>query len=224
MILPDLIVRTKRRTLSLTINKKGELIVRAPKRLPIYEIMKFIDEKEKWIEGKQKNIFSSRLENEEVENYNKIFFLGKKYNIIRLSGTKQIELTDDALICPTNLDENGFKKIIIKWVQKNACEIIKNRIEYFARLTQIDYKKLILNNSKTRWGSCDSNGLIKINFRVVMLPHDIIDYIIVHELCHVLQMNHSAEFYKLIECVLPSYKILKKKLKNYDYLLELYRL
>lgn len=221
MVKPDLIVKTYRRSLSLTINKNGELIVHSPKRLSTDEIFKYIKEKEKWILTKQKEIQERLSINKDIINYNQIQLLGKKYNIEEINGLKKIELTEDALLLPTNIQDRNTK--IKLWFMSMAKKILKERLEYFANIMQLDYAGVTINNSKTRWGSCDINRNIKLNFRLIMLPHKALDFVLIHELAHIIEFNHSKDFYKVISTIMPSYKLQQKQLKNNDYLLNLYR-
>lgn len=223
MITPDLIIRTNRKSMSLIIDKEGRLIVRAPKRLSMANIINFVTEKEKWILSKQSKIKLIKNKNDDIINNKAILFLGKKYFIKFSNSVKKIELINEGLIVPEKYNNDNLKNKIFKWFIEQAQIIIKLRYNYFMDLMQIDSKSLSIMNNKSRWGCCDINSNIKINFRVAMLPHAYIDYIVVHELCHVLQMNHSEEFYKLVQCVIPNYKKYKSKLKEYDFLLNLYR-
>jgi predicted metal-dependent hydrolase len=88
---------------------------------------------------------------------------------------------------------------------------------------QIDYSDVTICNSKRQWESCDSNRKIKLNFRLIMLPHKAIDFVLIHELSHILEFNHSKHFYKIISSVMPGYKLQQKILKEYDYVLNLFR-
>ena len=223
MVSPDLIVKTNRRSLSLTINKNGELIVHAPRRLSVDEIFRYIKEKEKWITTKQKEIQERLSINKDIINYNQIQFLGRKYKISSIKGIKKIELTEDALFIPNNIDEIDKVHKIKLWFIKVAKKILKERLEYFANVMQLDYSSVTVNNSKNRWGSCDINRNIKLNFRLIMLPHKALDFVLIHELSHILEFNHSKEFYKIVGSILPSYKLQQKVLKDNDYLLSLYR-
>lgn len=221
MITPDLIIKTYRRSLSLTVTKTGDLVVHAPKRMSTSEIFKYIREKEKWITSKQKEIQERLNFNKEIINYNQILFLGKKYEILKLRGIKKIELSEDALIVPYGLENNILK--IKQWYISNAKKILKDRLEYLAEIMQIDYASLTINNTKSRWGSCDKNRNIKLNFRLIMLPHKVLDFVLIHELAHIIEFNHSKDFYKIISLVMPNYKLQQKILKENDYLLSLYR-
>ncbi|MCI5497551.1 MAG: M48 family metallopeptidase [Firmicutes bacterium] len=220
MVTPDLIVRTHRRSLCLTITKDGNLVVHAPTRMNMNDILKYISEKEKWIVSKQQEIERKLSINKVILDYNQILFLGTKYNIQRVNGLKKIELSQNALMVPDS-DNVLFK--IKKWYIAQATKILKERLEYFANIMQIDYASVSICNSKTRWGSCDNYHNIKLNFRLVMLPHRAIDFVLIHELAHILEFNHSKDFYKIIQTIMPTYKVQQKVLKDYDYVLKLFR-
>ncbi len=220
MVTPDLIVRTHRRSLCLTITKDGNLVVHAPTRMNMNDILKYISEKEKWIVSKQQEIERKLSINKVILDYNQILFLGTKYIIQRVNGLKKIELSQNALMVPDS-DNVLFK--IKKWYIAQATKILKERLEYFANIMQIDYASVSICNSKTRWGSCDNYHNIKLNFRLVMLPHRAIDFVLIHELAHILEFNHSKDFYKIIQTIMPTYKVQQKVLKDYDYVLKLFR-
>lgn len=223
MIKPDILIRTNRRSLSLSISKNGELVVRAPKKLSMQYIMTFIKEKEKWISEKKKELLSSAINNEQFINYNYLLFCGKKYRRVEQKGIKKIELTENEFIVPQT---NNFNKEIIliqNWYINASKEILKTRVEYFANLMQLNYLKIVIMNNKRRWGACTQTGVLKFNYRIMMLPHKDIDYIIIHELTHLLEFNHSTNFYKIIESIMPDYKKQKEDLKKYDFVLGLLR-
>lgn len=222
MVTPDLIVRTHRRSLCLTITKNGELIVRAPKKMNMNNILSYIKEKEHWIISKQKEIENKLSINRDIINFEKVYFLGKKYKLIRYNGIKKIELSEEQLLVPNIADEQLFPKMK-RWYIKLAEKILKERLEYFANIMQIDYASVSICNNKTRWGSCDNLRNIKLNFRLVMLPHKTIDFVLIHELAHIIEFNHSKDFYKIIQTIMPTYKLQQKILKDNDYLLQLLR-
>ncbi len=223
MMKPDVIIRSNRRSLSLTVAKNGDLIVRAPKRLSMDYIMAFIKDKEKWIIRKQKEIEEGKQSNYNVANYNVLLFCGKQYRRIDVDGIKSIELTSTTAMVPSGISNAEFIAIATKWYTKLCKDIIINRVDYFSRLMGLYYDKVSFVNSKSRWGSCSRDAVIKFNFRILMLPHRVIDYIIVHELSHLIEFNHSDRFYSVVESIMPDYKEQKKVLKKQSYLLDLYR-
>ena len=221
MVVPNKIIRSHRRSMALVVTDTGELVVRAPMRLSYDKIHSFILEKEKWILTKQKEIQNKKHINTDIITYNKIMFLGTKYNVEYINGIKKIELTDKSLLIPEEFKGNTAKLKL--WFTKHAKKILLDRLEYWANIMQLDYASVSICNSKSKWGSCDSNRKIKLNLRLVMLPHKTIDYVLVHELAHILQMNHSKDFYKIVSTIIPSYKLNQKVLKDNNYLLGLYR-
>lgn len=222
MINPDLIIRSYRRSLCLTITKDGSFVVHAPKRMSMNDIIKYISEKEKWIKSKQDEIQKKLSINRDVINYKQFLFLGKKYELKKQLGLKKIELTEDYLIVPDIGDDILIIKIK-QWYVKQAKKILSERLEYFADIMQLDYASISIMNSKSGWGSCDKLRNIKLNFRLILLPHKTVDFVLIHELAHILEFNHSKDFYKIIQTVMPTYKLQQKILKEYDYCLQLFR-
>lgn len=222
MINPDLIIRSYRRSLCLTITKDGSFVVHAPKRMSMNDIIKYISEKEKWIKSKQDEIQKKLSINRDIINYKHFLFLGKKYELKKQFGLKKIELTEDCLIVP-DIDDDILIIKIKQWYVKQAKMILSERLEYFADIMQLDYSSISIINSKSRWGSCDTLRNIKLNFRLILLPHKTVDFVLIHELAHILEFNHSKDFYKIIQTVMPTYKLQQKILKEYDYCLQLFR-
>lgn len=102
----------------------------------------------------------------------------------------------------------------IKLLKKNAKQILKYKTEYFAKIMGINYGRITITSAKTRFGSCSSKGDISYSYRLVLYPEEAVDYVVVHELAHRKEMNHSPAFYKIIEAVLPDYKARRALLKK----------
>lgn len=95
-----------------------------------------------------------------------------------------------------------------------ALKVIPERVEYFAKVIGVTYGKITVRNQKTRWGSCSSKGNLNFNCLLMLAPPEVLDYVVVHELCHRKQMNHSKAFWLEVEKVLPNYKEVRKWLKE----------
>ena len=102
----------------------------------------------------------------------------------------------------------------IKELAEKARVVIPPKVEYYAKILNVTYGKITIRNQKTRWGSCSSAGNLNFNCLLMKFPDEIIDYVVVHELCHRKYMNHSKEFYAQIEQILPDYKTYQKYLKE----------
>ncbi|MBT6691369.1 M48 family metallopeptidase [Candidatus Parcubacteria bacterium] len=102
----------------------------------------------------------------------------------------------------------------IKKYKEITRELTQRRLKYFNQYYQLSYRRISIRNQKTRWGSCSSDNNLNFNYRLCLLPSEIADYIIVHELCHLAEMNHSVKFWRVVEKTIPDYKFLEKRLKK----------
>ncbi len=225
MIKPDYIIRSYRRTLCISISKIGEVVVRAPKNLSMEQINKFLVDKEAWIKLKKEQIQLKNNQNKSITNYEKVLKLGKEYIREDMSGIKKIEWDSEKkrAYVPSNLTQAEFVKKMSKEYIKMSKEILLDRVYYFARLMSLSFNSISIMNNRTRWGTCSKKGDLKFNWRLSMLRPESIDYLIIHELAHLIEFNHSKKFYKVVECVMPKYKTQMNDLKTKGFLLDLYR-
>jgi len=102
-----------------------------------------------------------------------------------------------------------------------ALLLAKERLEYYNKIYQIKIRRVSIKDQKTRWGSCSRLGNLNFNYKIALLPGELADYIVVHELCHLLEFNHSKRFWALVEKTVPNYVAIRKKLKqgNFKYAL-----
>lgn len=102
----------------------------------------------------------------------------------------------------------------IRELAKQACQIIPQRVTYYAEKMGVTYGRITIRNQKTRWGSCSSKGNLNFNCMLMLAPREVLDYVVIHELCHRKEMNHSKRFWKEVEKVMPDYEVHKKWLKD----------
>lgn len=98
----------------------------------------------------------------------------------------------------------------------NALVKIKSRIEFYIKIYDYPFNNVCVKNQKTRWGSCSSKGTLSLNYKLIFLPNEIMDYIVVHEICHLKEMNHSKNFWLLVEKTFPNHKQIRINLKKYS--------
>lgn len=113
----------------------------------------------------------------------------------------------------------AIKKAIENFYKKKAEEVIHDRLQHFNEFYGYKYNRVTLRNQKSRWGSCSARGNLNFNWRLIMAPIEVIDYVVVHELCHLKEMNHSARFWKLVEKAIPKYKEVRRWLRENHFLL-----
>lgn len=104
-----------------------------------------------------------------------------------------------------------------KIYKKKALEIVNERIVFFNQFYGYRWNNIVIRNQKTRWGSCSKKGNLNFNYKIALLPSEVADYIIVHELCHLGEFNHSENFWNLVAKTIPDYKEIRKNLKNNKY-------
>ena len=207
MIAIDEIIRTKRKSIALIVQRDGSLTVRAPLRASEKEINRIVEKKAEWIKAKQKLVKSVYpvAKPKEFVNGEGFWYLGK---IHRLS------IVDDEILL-LNLNGNFYisrtnlptaEAIFTKWYRKQAEQIISERVQWYAAKHGFDYSQVKITSARTRWGSCNSKGILCFTWRLVMAPVPVIDYVAVHELLHTQVKNHSRVYWSKLRLILPDYK------------------
>lgn len=206
------IVKSKRKSIAIVILPNGAVEVRAPKYVPQFVINTFIRSKKDWIEEKRNHIRSQTPKIRKFTNGEKIVFLGKEYSL-ELGNYIHIEIKEDKLLFPLALSLRG-KESLEKWYIQQAKIIIKNQVDYYAEKMNTSYNAITLSDTRSKWGSCTHDNRLQFNWRLIMSPLLIVRYVVIHELAHTTEKNHSASFWTKVRSVNPSYKQQVKWLKN----------
>ena len=191
--------------------------------MPDRKIFDFIKSKGDWIRARQSAVLKNSHINPNVASYNTFYFLGQELVPVINDKVKRIERKDNALMIPSKLESDKVLKKVEKYLKDHAKAIIGERCEYFSSALKLRYSNIAINNNKTRWGSCSKSGELAINWRAVMLKPKLLDYIIVHEFCHLLEFNHTKNFWAIVQTILPNWKTLRIELKQMAWLLQLFR-
>jgi predicted metal-dependent hydrolase len=214
----DEIIRSKRKTVSIQIKDDGRLIVRAPLRLSKKNILSIVKKHQNWIDTKQQEIIQRNKTLKKFSEGEEFLYLGKYYPLKIVNNNENLLTFEDNFYLSDYCLSNA-KEVFTNWYKQNAEKIIKHRVEYYADIYNLKYTKIKISNAKTRWGSCSYNGNININWRLIMAPVEVLDYVIVHELVHLKIDNHSKNFWQNVEMIYPDYKKAKKWLKDNAHLL-----
>ena len=219
------IIREKRRSLKIIIDDNKGLIVVAPQTTTLEKINQVLEQKRVWIEKNLKKQEEQKIRNFDFNTYRKTLLSGKVYTIELSSKIKKISLSEEKLIMPCCNEENIEKiiKKLKKWYKNLAEIVLKERISMLSKAYNITYLMVKIGDFKGKWGSCDSNKQIKLNWRLMMLKPELVDFVILHELSHTKEMNHSEKFYMVLSQMVPRWKDNRKELKRYNFLLNLYR-
>lgn len=217
----DKIIYTKNKNAAITIDEQANVIVKIPINANKQVITKFIESKSSWIE-KHRNIQLEKIERfSKILNYDSILLYGDLYKITYSSSTKEIIRLKDEIIFPEKHKDKIIESIK-KYMKQLFIDIIKERVKYYETVTNIKCCNVSLSSSKSKWGSCSTKKALKFNFRLIMLKPELIDYVVLHELCHVKEMNHSSKFWNLMFEYSKDWKKLRNQLKQNSILSKLY--
>ena len=214
--------RSFRNNVSLRIGPKGTT-VNAPFFYPKKNIHEFIKSKAKWIEDRINELSSAQIP-KDINQLKEIKILNNSYMIKIEEGQTQIKEHDfDIIIYLKNINDNQkIRKNFLTWLQKKALRYFNEEIERLSNEFNLKVKEVKISNAKTRWGTCNNDKIIRLNWRLIQAEPKIINYVICHELAHLKEMNHSKKFWLEVDKMCPNYKELSKALKKLGP--ELYRL
>ena len=216
-----ILIRSKRKTLSIQISKEAEIMVKAPLYLSKHIIEEFINSKKNWIIEKQSMIksFNDKKSRFSLNYGDKVLFRGKEYTI-RCDYKNKIYFEDDSLYLPSTLKESDIKLFIIKLYKLLAKKLLNERVYHYKNMMNVSPISVKINSASTRWGSCSYKGSLNFSWKIVFAKDELIDYIVVHELAHIKEHNHSKYFWDEVRFVLPDYKQRQKQLNEIEHKLK----
>lgn len=204
------------RSIRISIDSGGKILVSAPKLYPNFLIESFVQKQAPWILKQQ---LRQKKHGVNLAN-NEVYIFGQKYPIV---------LTDDHLlplgvslrdgqVLVRSLKSANHKTALERFLKNTASKYLAQKTQDLAAKMQITYQKIGIRQQSSRWGSCSSRGNLNFNWRLVHYPPPVINYVIIHELAHRQELNHSKKFWQLVAKFDPDYKkqqqALKKRLYN----------
>ncbi len=223
----DKLVRSARKTLAIEVSKNGEVVVRAPERMPERRIKRFVRGHTDWIErSRAEMIAKSRLAQKRYEPGERFLYLGDQYRLsICRTGERSFVRTDTIM-----LEDNRFvlsdkienpRDCFKTWYRSQAQQIIPTRIQEIASQHGYEYAKVRISSAKRIWGSCSGKNNISISWRVIMAPIECVDYVILHELVHTVHKHHGKWFWARVGRAMPDYKMRRKWLRDNEHLMRI---
>lgn len=207
------LVRAKRRSIALIIEKDGSLTIRAPRRVSMAEIESFVGEKTDWIIRTRERIKAVvEIPKKKFEDGEIFSFLGMDYPL-RLVRPQRPALKFDGGFSLGYTAQKRGESAFTRWYKEQAFAVISERVQLFSGQYGFMPKQVKISSAKTRWGSCSPDGTLNFTWRLVMAPLEVIDYVIVHELAHLRVRDHSRKFWLEVERILPEYKAQRKWLR-----------
>lgn len=219
----DVVYSSRRKTLSITVERDRSVVVKAPTGTPPEKIHKIIESRKQWLYEKihheQKYHTPLHPPGKELVNGESLLYLGQSYQIAIVDSVKDITLIDNRFLVPTHQAQKRGE-VFRKWYTRQAKEIILPRVRHFAERLGVCFNTVKITDSKYRWGSCTTNDNVTFNWRLIKAPMFVIDYVVVHELVHFLEPNHTPRFWGIIRSQITQMDKAKHWLKVHGSLLD----
>lgn len=208
------LTRTNRKTIALYV-RDGSVEVRAPLKMPKRNIDYFVASKENWIMDKLIKLSeqSRRRESFNLDYGSLVTYRGSDYPIEAKDGNR-VGFEDGRFYMPPNLTSGQIIAACVQIYRMLAKRDLTEKAIFFAEQMSVMPDAVKINGAKTRWGSCSSKKSLNFSWRLIMAGDDVIDYVVVHELAHLTEMNHSARFWAIVEGVLPDYSKRRARLSE----------
>jgi predicted metal-dependent hydrolase len=217
------IVYSRRRTLGISVLPDSTVLVRAPYHASLRTISRIVQEKAQWIIKHRDNYRNKeqRKLNGTIVSGEKQLFRGKEYELIIAQGPKPSAQVDDSRIMISVPDINNapvVKGVLNSVFRNEAARVFPEMVnEALSKYEDQNFRPtgLVLRSMKSRWGSCSKKGIVTLSTELIKLPDIFIEYVIIHELCHLRHHNHGKEYYKLLTELFPDWKKVRKDLREY---------
>ena len=208
------------RSVKLSVGVDGSLRVSIPYYSPEFAVRRLVN-------GNRDEIRKMLATHNAKNSYQDGDLIGKTHTLfLRKFSGEEIKISNEGnqilvqipqeLAFENQLVQSEIRKTVSKILRKQAKAYLPRRIDFLAEKYGFSFEKLRFSHTGTRWGSCSSSGTISLNIALMNLPHHLIDYVIIHELCHTRQMNHSSKFWQEVEKYCPDYKKYVQEIKQFS--------
>src|SRR5215204_311064 len=211
--IPYYVIKTRRIKTSEVIVDADTITVRVPLDKDKTEIQKLVLDKARWILRKQKEYreIIPEVTKPSFKENTTLPYLGNNYSlkINKNQANNSIEIDDGKFIVrvkSAKVSNNVLKKLYENWITENAQSIFESKIRKYSKKLGVRVKSVTIKNLRNRWGSLTKSGIINLNVNMIKAPEDVIDYIIVHELCHLKIKEHSHRYWDLLHKFMPNYQ------------------
>ncbi len=209
----------KRRSIGLRIDDRG-LTVNVPLRASEKWLHSVLQEKAPWVIDKLENWQANKPAPPQWVDGETILYRGETFTlrIVPSLFDTPPQLQGTQLIVHVSKADNpaAIEKIIMHWYRREALQLFTECVGHFAPLMNVAPREIKLSAARTQWGSCTARGNVRLNWQLIKMPLHLIDYVVVHELAHLVEMNHSTAFWRVVESVCPEYAKLRGELRRWS--------
>jgi predicted metal-dependent hydrolase len=198
----------------------GTVVVVVPRTLTEERIKKLLDDKKLWIKQKIALHTQTKTTNEKQYVSGEAFsYLGRNYRLKVTEGAlTPIKLVQGRLVisAPKGLSQSKLVKYALTgWFRRRAELKLREKLIRYSPIVGVETNGYKVKEFQSRWGSCTPSGRVDFNWKIIMAPNRVVDYVVVHELCHLKQHDHSPQFWKLVESIMPDYLECKEWLREH---------
>jgi predicted metal-dependent hydrolase len=221
-----IIFRKNQKYINILITREGQVILSAPRGTTMKEIEAAASRKLNWIEG---HILKLEKGYADLDPLKQLFLMGKSLAVTIAPSKKKrgrvvLDTANETLIIESKHRGRVTLMLLLKgWLEKTARRYLQERVSYWTRETGISINRVFFRNQHTRWGSSSGRGNISLNWRIIMIPPPVQDYLIIHELVHQIHMNHSRKFWEKVGSYCSEYREYDNWLKKNSILMGLFR-
>ncbi|MEW6094423.1 MAG: SprT family zinc-dependent metalloprotease [Chloroflexota bacterium] len=204
----DHLIRSRRKTIALVVERDGRLTVRAPLGMPEAHIREFVEKHTDWVAKHQKRAQKhAPPPPKQFTDGETFLYQGQVYPLTIIPPQRLALTFDGAAFRLAKSALPKAKEAFVRWYKKQAMEAFAQRAGLLAKRHGFTYQKIRISSARTRWGSCSSRGILSFTYRLLMAPPEVADYVIVHELVHTKIKNHSKSFWRRVGEIMPEYKM-----------------
>lgn len=208
--------KSERKTISLTIERNNDIIIKAPTEATDEKIKAFFNKKQIWIYTKleEKKHHIASIDKKKFLEWEWFYYFWRMYKLILVDNVEfKLRFYKNKFELNRQYLSLG-KEVFIEWYQNTFADRIKSRVKFLAKKYDLQPTKISVSDLKNRWGSCTKENKIQFHWKIMLAPISVIDYIIIHELCHIKEKNHSPKFWDLLARNMPDYEKYKEWLKK----------
>ena len=230
MEIPYLFKRVpRRRRVHIVVNDEGTIEVRAPARFSVAKAREVLRENAQWVVRSLDGVREKLARRPRLVTGTRLALLDDSLRL-EVRRRAQIDLFGDTRgnrgraerrgttlrVSTASLGDDELRVLIERWYRREAATHLAGRVEHYSPRLDVRPSKVSIRGQRSRWGSCSGKGTVSLNWRLMMVPGELVDYVVVHELCHLRHMNHSPQFWALVGGTIPDYRQRRRRLNEHQ--------
>lgn len=203
----------RRRSVSIAVNAQG-VSVKAPETLSAEQLASIVQGRGAWVVSKQlrfRTLQETAPRARSMKDGSALLYLGRQCRLWRVEDLQSTRRRGRRIEVPS-LCEEALNAELRRWYREQAARVIRQRVRLYARRLGVTPAAELIRDQRTRWGSCNARGELRFNWRIVLAPMALIDYVVAHELCHLEHLHHGPQFWQRLRDVLPDYEQRRERL------------